>query len=88
MLAGVLELLEFIRKENIKSLIEHIVERHIDRSVAAPQVCQPATSHTVSLQCVALPCTCMCSKLLDVVVLNGDLNGLQADMCMQGCCAP
>ena len=29
--AGVLELMDFIRKENIKTLLEHIVEQHIQR---------------------------------------------------------
>ena len=32
---GVLELMDFIRKENIKTLLEHIVEQHIQRSVIA-----------------------------------------------------
>lgn len=29
--AGVLELVDFIRRENIKTLIEHIVDQHIER---------------------------------------------------------
>lgn len=29
--AGVLELVDFIRKENIKTLVEHIVDQHIER---------------------------------------------------------
>ena len=29
--AGVLELIDFIRKENIKTLMEHIMEHHIGR---------------------------------------------------------
>ena len=36
--AGVLELMEFIRKENIKTLVEHIVEQHIERYSAVPQL--------------------------------------------------
>ena len=32
--AGVLELIEFIRKENIKTLVEHIVDQHIERYTA------------------------------------------------------
>jgi len=34
--AGVLELIEFIRKENIKTLVEHIVDQHMDRYAAVP----------------------------------------------------
>ena len=34
--AGVLELMEFIRKENIKTLVEHIVDQHIERYTAVP----------------------------------------------------
>ena len=29
--AGVLELIDFIRRENIKTLVEHIVDQHIER---------------------------------------------------------
>ena len=36
--AGVLELVDFIRKENIKSLVEHIVDQHLERWVAPPHV--------------------------------------------------
>ena len=30
--AGVLELMHFIKQENIKTLIDYVVEQHIDRS--------------------------------------------------------
>ena len=30
--------MEFIRKENIKTLVEHIVEQHIERYSAVPQL--------------------------------------------------
>ena len=36
--AGVLELIEFIRKENIKTLVEHIVDQHIERYTAMPSL--------------------------------------------------
>ena len=46
--AGVLELIEFIRKENIKTLVEHIVDQHIERYTAV------ASSPPTSICCLYL----------------------------------
>ncbi len=39
-----LELIEFIRKENIKTLVEHIVDQHIERYTAVPLLL-PSAAH-------------------------------------------
>jgi len=48
--AGVLELIEFIRKENIKTLVEHIVDQHIERYTTVPLL--PPTRLCFSCLCL------------------------------------
>ena len=47
--AGVLELIDFIRKENIKTLVEHIVDQHIERYTAVPLLL-PSAAHISAWQ--------------------------------------
>lgn len=53
--AGVLELIDYIRKENIKTLIEHVIEEYFDRSaincVYIVPVCSCCMAPEVPLSC-------------------------------------
>ena len=67
----------------------HLVASLCQPVPSRPQVCQPATSHTVSLQLVALLCICVCSKLCCVPTtsLSRDVAGVCTEQnCLrEGC---